>query len=345
MISWFLTSSDLKSALAPQKSLQWTPQNITPLPSSHLVISVNESNKYQSLVGQSYPISVVLLKMHLCYAGIGSSLEASTCFNMFRLDAEARADLLTELFDLSSGIGLSLMRITIGTSDFTPLPFYSYDDQILPDPELSNFSISKDEDFIIPCIQQAMKAAAGNELTLFASPWSGPPWMKTSKTLQGGSLIPMYYDSYSRYLLKFVQAYERAGVPIHAITPQNEPLVNSSSYPSTLMLPHEEAELISKHLGPIFAQFSPNTKIWCFDHNFEDHYYPDKVLGDHLASGYIDGTGFHHYAGFPNAMTSLHEKFPDKNVYFTEGSVFGVFGAVEIITYFRNWARSYSKCF
>jgi len=41
-------------------------------------------------------------------------------------------------------------------------------------------------------------------------------------------------------------------------------------------------------------------------------------------------------------MTWLHNKFPDKHVYFTEGSTFDIPGAVEIISYFRNWARCYN---
>jgi O-glycosyl hydrolase len=90
--------------------------------------------------------------------GIGASLEASTCYNIARLTPAARAELMQQLFHVDEGIGLSLMRVTIGTSDFTPPPYYSYDDSLQPDPSLSNFSVSADRSFIIPCIIGALHA-------------------------------------------------------------------------------------------------------------------------------------------------------------------------------------------
>jgi hypothetical protein len=76
---------------------------------------------------------------------------------------------MTRLFDVSDGIGLSLMRITIGTSDFTPPPYYSYDDSERPDPTLSNFSVAADHSFLLPCILHALRSQPQVVLAAFAS--------------------------------------------------------------------------------------------------------------------------------------------------------------------------------
>jgi len=64
-----------------------------------------------------------------------------------------------------------------------------------------------------------------------ASPWSAPAWMKTSGSLIGGTLKPEYYDAFARYLLRYVDAYAQAGVPIFALTLQNEPGFTPTDYP------------------------------------------------------------------------------------------------------------------
>lgn len=162
--------------------------------------------------------------------GIGTSLEASTSWNMNLLAPPQRATLLKDLFDPEAGVGFSVARITIATSDFTPLPFYSYADDG-PDPHLATFNVSRDEAYILPAIHDAITAAGGHgrdTLRLFASPWSAPGWMKDSGSMLGGSLLPEYNSVYATYLLRFLQAYHARGVAVDAITIQNEPLQNDS---------------------------------------------------------------------------------------------------------------------
>src|SRR5262249_48955285 len=147
------------------------------------------------------------------------------------------------------GINLNLMRICIGTSDFTGDPWYSYDD--IPagrtDPELSHFSIAKDRSYILPILKQAIKI--NPNLQLFASPWSPPGWMKTTGNMIGGGLLPKWYSAYAHYFVKFIKAYEAEGTPIYAVTVQNEPGVDREHqpkmrYPSCKWTAEEERDFI-----------------------------------------------------------------------------------------------------
>jgi len=142
--------------------------------------------------------------------------------------------------------------------------------------------------------------------------------------------------------VRFIQAYGTVGIKNHAITPQNEPGYAPSSYPTCGWTAEQQRDFIRDHLGPAFQTKTIATKIWCYDHNFNNLRFPTTILADPEASRYVDGTAFHHYEGQPSAMTTLASKFPGKHLYFTEGSVFGVEGAAQIIEFLRHGARSYN---
>ncbi|UCG58555.1 MAG: hypothetical protein JSU70_03400 [Phycisphaerales bacterium] len=310
----------MKNRLSSQKDMVFAPAER----SSRSAIIIDEATTYQTIIG------------------IGSSLEHSTCYNISLLPAARKLEVLESIVDKDKGIGMNLMRTCFGTSDFTASPWYSYDDPAgnQPDPELRHFSIDKDREYVLPILKLAVKI--NPELKFFASPWSPPAWMKTNKSMCGGRLAPQYYGPFAEYLARSVEAYQAEGLDIIAITPQNEPEYFPNTYPTCGWTALQQRDFIRDHLGPLFAKRNLSTRIWCYDHNFNHPNFPETILRDPEAAKYIDGTGFHLYEGKPSAMTWLHEKFPDKHVYFTEGSVFDIGGAVEIVSYFRNWARCYN---
>lgn len=327
-VQWFTTSRDMEYKLTERDPIQFDTVLSSPDDVVEKTVVVDEDKKFQTIFG------------------IGSSLESSTCYNLMRMTETDRTNTLKMLLDPEDGIGMSLMRITVATSDFCPLPFYSYDDAESPDESLSGFSIQRDEEFILPVLREAaQKYASGSDgLHFFASTWSPPAWMKTTNTLQGGRYNTSYFPQYAQYLLKYINAYKNEGIEIAGLTPQNEPLQNEDSYPTTLLLPGEEAELIRDHLGPLLQDPANNcsTSIWCFDHNFNTLFYPETVLKDSEANKYVSGTAFHNYGGRASAMTTLHDEFPDKNIFFSEGSAFGMRGASQIVEILRNWATTYN---
>ena len=287
-------------------------------------------------------IDVDLSRRGQSILGFGASFDHATCENLAKLAPEQRRELVEKLFHPQRGIGMNLMRVCIGTSDFTGVPYYTYDD--VPagetDPDLKRFSIAKDREQVIPAIKAA--CAANPDLLLYASPWSPPAWMKTSGALGTGSVKREWYPALARYLLEFVRAYEAEGLPIHALTVQNEPRMAHRRYPTTLWTAEEQRDFIRDHLGPLFEREKVETLIWCWDHNWNLPQFPATILADPAAARFVDGTAFHHYEGRVAAQAKLHADFPDKHIYFTEGSMFGVDGAASIVEILRNWSRSYN---
>lgn len=320
VVQWWSSSEDLQHRLSPQPELRFRPVRA----SSKRAIRVDDSTTFQSVLG------------------LGSSLEHSTCYNLHLLPADQRERVLESLVHPERGMGMTLMRICIGTSDFAPGPFYTYDD--LPagheDPQLDRFSIERDREYVLPVIQAAQRL--NPQLRFFASPWTPPPWMKTNGRYGGGSLRAECYPYYAEYLVRFIEAYRREGIEVHALTLQNEPEFGPEPYPSCVWTAKQQRDFIRDHLGPLFRARGIKTLIWTFDHNFNHLGFPATILRDPQAAQFVDGSAFHLYEGKPEAMSKLHREFPDKAVYFTEGSVYGAKGATEIISYFRNGSRSYN---
>lgn len=287
------------------------------------VISVDTSTGYQPILG------------------IGASFEHSTCWNLMQLDPALRQETLERIVHPGNGIGMNIMRICIGSPDFTPDDFYSYSEP--PEGELDlnldHFSIDKDRAYVLPILKQALEINPG--LLFTASPWSPPAWMKTNGSMQGGRMNPEYYGVYADYFVKFIQAYENEGIPIHAVTPQNEPDYPNRHYPTCHWTADEQNEFIRDHLGPAFEEAGLDVEIWCWDHNWHLLEFPRTILNDPVTAGFVDGVGFHLYEGEVEAQTELHQEFPDVPIYFTEGSTFETGGAIEIIEILRNWSRSY----
>lgn len=290
----------------------------------NLRIDIDRSKTYQSILG------------------LGGSLEHATCENLARLDEAKRAEVVRKLVDPVEGIGMNLMRVCMGTSDFTGQDWYSYDDtpDNTPDPNLEHFSIEKDRTPVLPVLKQAL--AANPNLLFFASPWSPPAWMKSNKSLLAGRMNPEFYGAYARYFVRFLEAYAAEGIPVHAVTPQNEPGFPNMGYPTCLWKAEEQRDFVRDNLGPALRAANLPTRIWCWDHNWNRLDFPRAIFSDPEASQYVEGTGFHLYEGDPSAQSMLKKEYPGKDIYFTEGSVFGASGALRIVDILRNWARSYN---
>src|SRR6478735_2761696 len=283
--------------------------------SDRLTITVDPSLRYQTM------------------DGVGASITDSSASVLMELDPAARDATMRDLFVTD---GLSFLRQPIGSSDFVNGPHYTYDD-VAPgetDFDLSQFSIAHDQAQILPLVRQAL--ALNPSLKVMATPWSPPAWMKTNDSLIGGRLIddPRVYQAYADYLVKFVQAYQAAGVPIYGLTIQNEPQNRTpSGYPGT-DLPTRQAIAVIERLGPALQAAGLDTKIMGYDHNWSEHpndiantppgedpetEYPALLL-ESPAAQWIDGTAYHCYAGDPKRMTALHQAFPTKEIWFTECS-------------------------
>lgn len=245
--------------------------------------------------------------------GLGFALTGGSAELLMHMTPNARSALLEELFSThGDGIGVSYLRISIGSSDMNDHVF-SYDD-IPPgqtDPDLKNFSLGADLTTVIPVLSEIL--AIDPQIKILASPWPAPAWMKTNDSTKGGNLKPEYYGAYARYFVKYAQALNAAGIRLDTITVQNEPL-NPKNNPSMAMFANEEDMFIKDDLGPAFRKAGIRTKILAYDHNPDVLSYALSILRDPAASQYVDGTAFHLYGGEVTALTSVHAAFPNKNL-------------------------------
>ena len=265
-------------------------------------IEVEPARSYQSIVG------------------FGAALtDASAWLIWHKLTPARRDSLLGDLFDPERGAGFSFVRVDMGASDFA-LSQYSYDDMPLgqTDPTLSHFSIAPDTAESIPILKRALEI--NPKLAIMASPWSAPAWMKTTGSMIKGTLRADAYGAYAEYFRRFVEAYASYGLPIYAITVQNEPHYEPVDYPGMRLDPPARARFIGQYLGPLFAQNRISARILDWDHNWDEPNSPLAVLAASAARRYVSGVAWHCYAGNVSAQGPVHDAYPDKDTYLTECS-------------------------
>lgn len=262
--------------------------------------------------------------------GFGGAFTEASCYLLGRMETAQRKQLMEELLG-ADGLRLSLGRTCIGSSDYSRKA-YTYDDSPAPDPELKQFSILHDCEFVLPMLREAIKV--NPELFLFSTPWSPPAWMKTGNTLLGGAMRKRYFASYAQYFVDFLKAYKAEGVSIRAVTTQNEVDTDQDGrMPAALWGQEYETEFVGAFLGPAIRNASLDTKIWLLDHNYNLWGRAMDELGDAGVFKCADGVAWHGYVGTPDAMSKVHAAFPTKGAYWTEGGPF-----ITAPDYASDWA-------
>lgn len=298
-------------------------------PNNYVSIDVDSSTVFQTVDGFGYTLT-------------GGSAKLISGMNSLQKD-----NLLHELFSCSDeSICISYLRLSIGASDLDEAVF-SYNDieDGTEDLSLSKFNLAYDTLYLLPVLKSILKI--NPNIKLMGSPWSPPVWMKSNKNSVGGNLLPQYYSVYADYFVKYINEMKSHGITIDAITIQNEPQ-HGGNNPSLVMSAPEQAEFVKNHLGPKFKAANIKTKIIIWDHNCDNPNYPISILNDAAAKQYIDGSAFHLYNGSINALSTVRNAHPDKNLYFTEqwtGSNGTFDGDLQwhinnvIIGSMRNWSK------
>jgi glucosylceramidase len=323
----WMTTVDRTALLAPQSARLHFSKTAT----ADRVIEVNDMEQYQSM------------------EGFGFALTGGSAQLLMHMGGDKRAALLKELFaPEGDGIHASYLRISIGSSDMNDHA-YSCDDVAAgsADPHLEKFNLDIDRATVIPVLKEIL--ALNPHVMILGSPWSAPAWMKTNDNLRDGHLKPEYYGAYADYFVKFIEGMKAEGIDISAVTVQNEPL-NPKNTPSMVMFAPEEDKFIAADLGPAFEKAGILTRIQLYDHNLDVPSYPLSILGDPVANKYVEGTAFHIYGGQTDAMTEVHNQYPNKDLFLTEQSVterphadtIDIAASVDrvLIGATRNWARN-----
>lgn len=247
--------------------------------------------------------------------GFGAAFTDAACYTFNRLTQSERDELFHQLFHPRE-TGLNVCRTCIGSSDYSR-QVYSYDEGD-PDPELKRFSIDYDRAYILPMLRQARKV--NPDLFLFSSPWSPPGWMKANRSMLGGSMRREFMPSYAQYFLKFLQGYDAEGVPVQGITVQNEVDTDQDGRMPACIWPQEyEADFVRQYLGPVLQKQRPNTKIWLIDHNYNLWGRAAAELEMPDVYKYSNCIAWHGYVGQPEWVQRVQRRFPDAEMYWTEG--------------------------
>ena len=260
--------------------------------------------------------------------GFGAAITGSTCFNLLQMTDGDRSKFLTETFADTNGLGFSYIRIAIGCSDFSLSEYTCCDKK-----GIENFSLqSEEKEFIIPVMKEIL--SINPNVKVIAAPWTPPKWMKIKSlsnpipfdSWTSGQLNPEYYQDYATYFVKWIQAFEKEGINIYGVTPQNEPL-NHGNSASLYMGWEEQRDFIKQALGPKFKEAGLKTKIYAFDHNYnydnlaDQKGYPTKIYADVEASQYLAGAAYHNYGGNKDELKSIQAANPEKELVFTETSI------------------------
>lgn len=277
--------------------------------------------------GQPYENEITVFvdpsKTFQSYMGIGGAITDAAAETFYKLPEIKRKELLNAYYNTTNGIGYTIARTNINSCDFSSDMYTYVNDN---DKSLNSFSVEHDKKYKIPFLKEA-NIAAENKLTIFASPWSPPSWMKDNNDmLHGGKLKKEFYPTWADYFVKFIKAYEKEGVNVWGVSIQNEPMA-TQRWESCLYTADEEKDFLKNNLGPTFEKNGlSNKKIIVWDHNRDLMYQRAQTyFSDPVVAKYAWGMGFHWYEDWSGGtpmyenVKRVHESFPNEHLLFTEG--------------------------
>ena len=253
------------------------------------------------------------------FFGVGASLTGSSAEVLNALAPARREQVMRDVFTRGRGIGLSVLRQPVGANDFS-VGNRTYDD-VDPgasDPGLSHFELGPDRTEIVPLLQRA--AELNPSLAVVLSPWSAPPWMKTTGSVVGGTLRPEAMQPYADYLVRAAQEYLHAGVPVTGLTAQNEPSYSPPAYPGMVLDVEQRRTLLRDHLRPALDRAGLPLHLWALDDNFDRWPDADALLSDPATRAATYGVAFHCYHGNVSALQEIRRRHPGVAVAVSECS-------------------------
>ena len=289
---------------------------------------VKERDDRESLLINVYPnIEYQEIK------GFGGAFTEAASTTIDKLSQENRDKIIKMYFDETDGIGYNFGRVHINSCDFS-LGNYTYVEE--NDETLETFNIKRELASVIPMIKDAMKYG---KITLFASPWSPPAYMKTTGMMnRGGKLKEEYFDLWSEYYVKFIEEYKKQGIDIEIISVQNEPNA-VQKWDSCTYTAEEERDFVKNYLGKKMKEIGVKILFW--DHNKEQLVdRAEVVLGDKETAKYIYGIACHWYSGDHFEQLEMFNKlYPDKDIVFSEGCYEYSLGASDTVKIGEKYAH------
>ncbi|KAJ4466252.1 glycoside hydrolase [Lentinula aciculospora] len=300
------TTWDRSTLFTPLPRTTSTAINFTPstrsIPTSVNIV-VDDTVKFQDIVG---------------FGGSLTDSAALTLKNLKTANSGNYWNLLNYMFNPTDGVdaaGLSYVRVPIGASDFST-SVYSLDDT-QGDTSFNSFNINCTPAYAFEVLKDIQ--SINDLLKVHILPWSPPSWMKVTGTMNGGSIRPDMVTFYPAYLLKAVESFQGMGIPIYAVSIQNEPQNSNPTYPTCTIAPDVEAQIGSALRSLLNGNGLSSVKIIGYEHNWDDAgAYPVTLIRD--APDTFAGVAFHCYEGNVANQDAFHNADPSKDIYLTECS-------------------------
>ncbi|KAI6212645.1 Glucosylceramidase [Aphelenchoides besseyi] len=299
--------------------------------------TINTKKQYQRILGFGGAItdSVVIVRNQLMAAN------------------ESMAELLHQQYYGPSGLGYNIGRVPLGSADFSARA-YSFD-ETSDDFAMDNFELN---DIKAEYLKKIVKDVP--EMNLYATPWSGPAWMKDTGEIKGpgrlkGPFNQVYYLAYARYIIKFFKEYLKQGIKFYAMTIQNEPetgIIDNWPVQTMYFSWEMERDFVNLRLGPMmknnwvtkdikllggdgFRNVTMDAAIAIYNINDDKN----AVPGD-----YIDGLAVHWYnMKTPySILKDVHFLRPNKMILATEAC--NSFSFLEQIPFYGRWMSGELYC-
>ncbi|NHO67330.1 glycoside hydrolase family 30 protein [Aestuariicella hydrocarbonica] len=280
----------------------------------------------------SYDLQIQLNDPKQTMVGFGGAFSEKGWQGISSLPHDMQQEILRAIFSPDTGANFNIARTPMGASDFA-LGWYSYD-ETPGDFLLENFSIENDRTSLIPYIRSAMQYQP--DLKIWASPWSPPTWMKTNRHYAMAPAWPgqpsngiqpdqlgsegndyfiqekTYFEAYARYFRRYVEEYQKAGIPLCAVMPQNE-FNSAQPFPSCCWTPEGLARFIP-YLGAEMDKVNVDVLLGTLER--DNPYLVDQILAVPQAERVIKGVGVQ-WAG-RGALPFIAKRHPKLAIWGTE---------------------------
>lgn len=250
------------------------------------------------------------------FHGFGGAFTEAAAYSYQKLPAHRKRAFMDCCFG-PSGLRYTVGRTHLNSCDFSLGNYACMERDADP-----VFHTERDEKYLLPMLHDAQKAA-GKPIGLLVSPWSPPAFMKTNGDMNhGGKLKPAYWNLWAKCLAKYVRFYREQGCDVRMISIQNEPAA-VQIWDSCIYTAEEEGRFSITLRAALEAEGCGDVQILAWDHNKDILVYrAQETMSVPGTDESVSGFAVHWYTGDHfDAVRLVKERWPDKNVWFTEGCV------------------------
>lgn len=251
--------------------------------------------------------------------GFGGAVTDAAAY-VYSLMSESQKEEVIHTYFSENQMKYGMVRVHMDSCDFSTGMYEAMSDP--EDRELKSFSFARTEQYIIPMLEDAQRAA-GKPLELMLSPWSPPAFMKTNGSRKyGGSLKEDYRDMWADYICRYIKEFMNRGFCVRRISLQNEPKA-VQTWDSCVYTAGQEKDFLKNHMVPALKRHQlEHIEIFIWDHNKERVYERTRDIVDETTRGMVAGVAFHWYSGDHfEALDLVRTEYPELKLIQSESCI------------------------